>query len=125
MSTQSAARNLPCCHRYVLQVSQMMWETSRIERCTGSARVRTYSQRPNAAPTAHTNSPKNKIARLVTAPWKKLTWSSEGNWMSASPANALNEQKLAAAKKNLIFDIREQSLPQQNLIFQQFLLGNE
>ena len=68
MSAQMAARNFPCCHRYVLQVSQMMWETSRIERWTGSARVRTYSQMPNAAPTAHTKRPKNKISWLVTLP---------------------------------------------------------
>ena len=44
MSSQSAARNFPCCQRYVLHVSQMMLETSRIERWTGSARVRMYSQ---------------------------------------------------------------------------------
>ncbi len=28
MRIQSAARNFPCCNRYVLHVSQMMWETS-------------------------------------------------------------------------------------------------
>jgi len=62
-----------------LHVSQIMCETSLMERWTGSARVREYSQRPNAAPTAQTNRPKNKIARLVTAPWKKSTWSNRGN----------------------------------------------
>ena len=90
----------------------MMWETSRIERCTGSARVRTYSQMPNAAPTAHTNRPKNKIAWLVTAPWKKFTCSSCGNWMSASPAKALAPpnsaaRKIPARKAVLFFVIRK------------------
>src|ERR1017187_2082386 len=107
MSTHSAARNFPCCHRYVLHVSQMMWETSRIERCTGSARVRTYSQKPNDAPTAHTSRPKKRMARLVTVPWKKFTSSSEGNWMSASPAKAFTEKRSAVATSHLVFAIRE------------------
>ena len=61
ISNQRAARNFPCCQRYVLQVSQMMFETSLIERWTGNARMRRYSKIPKAAPTAQTNRPKIKM----------------------------------------------------------------
>src|ERR1039458_3365675 len=81
MSTHSAARNFPCCHRYVLHVSQMM----------------------NDAPTAHTSRPKKRMARLVTVPWKKFTSSSEGNWMSASPAKAFTEKRSAVDTSHLVF----------------------
>ena len=87
----------------------MMWETSRMDLWTGSARVRVYSQMPNAAPTAQTNSPKNKIAWLVTAPWTKLTWSSSGKWMSASPAKAPVAASSKRPMKTFRFGIRRKA----------------
>ncbi len=68
MRIHSAARNFPCCHRYVLHVSQMMAEMSPMLLWTGSARVCLYCNRPNAAPMAHITSPRYKTPWLLTTP---------------------------------------------------------
>src|ERR1017187_308061 len=58
MSSHNMARNFPCCHKYVLHVSQMVWDTSAMEACTGSDLVCQYCTSPNPAPMAHIKMPK-------------------------------------------------------------------
>src|SRR5471030_1085294 len=96
MRIQSVARNFPCCHRYVLHVSQMILETSPMDLWTCSARVCLYCKSPNAAPMAQIIRPENKIACAVKPPLPNDTLSNDGRLMSASPAKAVVAQNAAA-----------------------------
>ena len=87
ISTHRMARNFPCCHRYVLHVSQITRETSLMDLCTGRFFVRRYCTSPKIAPTAHMTMPRYiSVSPLMPPSPSKLTCSRPGIFKSASPA---------------------------------------
>ena len=125
MRIQSVARNFPCCHRYVLHVSQMMLETSPMDLWTCSARVCLYCKIPNAAPMAQMTRPANKIAWPLKPPPKNETSCNDGRLMSASPAKAFVAQNIAAKiiaprKNDLFLAIKDAQLAEAAFEFPAF-----
>src|SRR5580698_1447040 len=86
MRSQSTARNLPCCARYVLQVSQMMLETAAIEEWTGRFRVWMYCIQPKIIPPMQTTRPIMSTADPLSEPFMKETEFRSGILMSDSLA---------------------------------------
>jgi hypothetical protein len=88
MSTHRANRNLPCWRRYVLHVSQIVFETVLMDLCTGRFLVCTYCSRPNSAPSAHTTNPSMSTVFPVSEPPRNETACRSGMLMSDSLARA-------------------------------------
>src|SRR5690242_3487535 len=106
--TQRMARNLPCWKRYVLQVSQMIFDTLPMVEWTGSALVNRYCTRPNAAPMRHMAMPKY-IKVTPPTPHKpvKVTRVRSGILMLASlatPALAKPSKQNIASGHDLILE---------------------
>src|SRR5580692_2112998 len=86
ISSQSTARNFPCCPRYVLHVSQMMFDTADIEECTGRLRVWMYCIQPKTIPPMQTTRPIRSTAEPVRDPPMNDTAFRSGILMSDSLA---------------------------------------
>src|ERR1700722_8398406 len=86
ISSQRTARNLPCWPRYVLHVSQMMFETADIDECTGRLRVWMYCIQPKTMPPRHTTRPIRRTADPVRDPPMNDTAFRSGILMSDSLA---------------------------------------
>src|SRR5580658_10423348 len=86
ISSQSTARNFPCCPRYVLHVSQMMFDTADIEECTGRLRVWMYCSHPNTIPRTQTARPAMRTVDPVSDPPMNDTAFRSGILMSDSLA---------------------------------------
>src|SRR6185437_10916726 len=90
INIQRIARNLPWVNKYVLHVSQIVFETFAMDSCTGSALVCLYWMRPKIAPTTHMKMPKYINAMPPTPPrLLKCTPARSGMLISASLAKAL------------------------------------
>src|SRR5580700_9269539 len=102
ISSQSTARNLPCCPRYVLHVSQMMFDTADIEECTGRLRVWMYCIQPKTIPPTQTTSPIRSTAEPVRDPPMNDTAFRSGILMSDSLArrDGIEDAVNAAAAPN-------------------------
>src|ERR1017187_9749809 len=95
--THSTDRNLPCCAKYVLQVSQMMFETSAIDLCTGRFRVWMYWIQPHTVPPTHTRRPIIRTADPRSAPPMNETVCRSGILMSDSLARTDGMMDAASA----------------------------
>src|SRR5580692_10282798 len=102
ISSQRTARNLPCWPRYVLQVSQMMFETADIEECTGRLRVWIYCSHPKIIPPTQTTSPARSTVEPVSDPPMNDTAFRSGILMSDSLArrDGMEDAANAAAAPN-------------------------
>src|ERR1700690_527840 len=97
--TQSTTRNLPCCVRYVLQVSHITFDTADIDEWTGRLRVWMYWIHPKTIPATHTKRPAMRPVDPVRAPPMNDTAFRSGILMSDSLARAdgMQERAIAAA----------------------------
>src|ERR1700677_409929 len=95
ISSHRTARNLPCCQRYVLQVSQMMLETAAIDECTGRFRVWMYCIQPKIMPPMHTTRPAKRTAEPVRDPPMNETAFRSGILMSDSLARTDGTEAMA------------------------------